>query len=152
MANKREIKMDGLAEIISALESMGVDVYSEKLQNIIKREAQVIVDTAKNLAPKDTGNMADSIGFITKMDKQNRQRVLIGLSSNYYNHYLGVMHEYGTAPRIQKNGRYTGQLTEAKPFMRPALDMNKSKVVNGIIKGVDGLLRDLAKKNNLIYK
>jgi hypothetical protein len=95
--------------------------------------------------------MAESIMFITKLDKQNREKVLIGLNSNYYNHYLGVMWEYGTAPRIQSNGRYTGSLAP-RPFMRPALDQNKNKVTEGIIKGVDKILRDLAKKNNLIYK
>jgi len=36
--------------------------------------------------------------------------------------------------------------------MRPALDQNKNKVTEGIIKGVDKILADLAKKNNLIYK
>jgi len=145
--------MDGLAEIISALESMGADVRSEKLQKMIKRETQCIIDTAKSLAPVDSGNMRDSIGFITRMDKQNRERVLIGLDSSYYDHYLGVMFEYGTAPRIQKlTGRYTGVIGTGKAFMRPALDQNKNKVIDGIIKGVDGILRDLAKKNNLIYK
>ncbi len=38
MANKRETKMDGLAEVIAALEKMGVDVKSEKLQNMIKKD------------------------------------------------------------------------------------------------------------------
>ena len=151
MASKRENKMDGLAEVISALEAIGVDVKSKKLQDIIKKESQCIIDTAQNLAPKDTGNMAKSIMFITKLDKQNREKVLIGLNRNYYNHFLGVMWEYGTAPRIQSNGRYTGSLAP-RPFMRPALDQNKNKVTEGIIKGVDSMLRDLAKKNNLIYK
>jgi HK97 gp10 family phage protein len=153
MANKRETKMDGLAEVIAALEKMGVDVKSEKLQNMIKKESQCIIDTAKSLAPVKTGNMRDSIGFITKMDKDNRERVLIGLSNNYYNHYLGVMFEYGTAERFQTNGRHTGVISKsAHPFMRPALDQNKNKVTEGIIKGVDKILADLAKKNNLIYK
>jgi HK97 gp10 family phage protein len=151
MANLRETKMNGLAEVIKALENMGVDVYSDKMQEMIKKESQCIIDTAKSLAPKDTGNMADSIKFITKLDKQNKNKVLIGLDRNYYDHYLGVMFEYGTAPRIQNNGRYTGSITP-KPFIRPAVDMNQSKVIDGVIKGVDEILRDLAKKNNLIYK
>jgi HK97 gp10 family phage protein len=151
MANKRETKMDGLAEILSALEKMGVDVKSEKLQNMIKKESQCIIDTAKSLAPADTGNMRNSIGFITKMDKDNRERVLIGLNGNYYNHYLGIMFEYGTNPRIQENGRYTGSLA-ARPFIRPAVDQNRTRVTEGIMKGVDQIIADLAKKNNLIYK
>ncbi len=40
MANKRETKMDGLAEVIAALEKMGVDVKSKELQDLIKKESQ----------------------------------------------------------------------------------------------------------------
>jgi hypothetical protein len=36
--------------------------------------------------------------------------------------------------------------------MRPALDQNANAVTEEILKGVDGILADLAKKNNLIYK
>ena len=152
MANKRENKMDGMPEIIEALKRMGVDLETEELQKMLKREAQPIIDTARRLAPSDTGNLRQSIQFITRMDKQNRTKVLIGPHGDWYNHYLGVMFEYGTVERIQqKTGRYTG-IIEARPFMRPALDQNAGKVTDGIINGVDKILSKLAKKNNLIYK
>ena len=152
MANKRENKMDGMPEIIEALKNMGVNLESKEMQDMLKREAQPIIDTARNLAPSDTGNLRQSIQFITRMDKQNRTRVLIGPHGDWYNHYLGVMFEYGTVGRIQeKTGRYTG-IIEARPFMRPALDQNAGRVIEGIINGVDKILAKLAKKNNLIYK
>jgi hypothetical protein len=63
------------------------------------------------------------------------------------------MFEYGTAPRIQeKTGRYTGELGTQRAFMRPAMDQNRNRVIEGIKKGVDQIIADLAKKNNLIYK
>ena len=152
MANKRENKMNGMPEIIEALKNMGVNLETKEMQDMLKREAQPIIDTARNLAPSDTGNLRQSIQFITRMDKQNRTKVLIGPNGNFYNHYLGVMFEYGTVARIQQNtGRYTG-IIEARPFMRPALDQNAGKVTDGIIRGVDKILAKLAKKNNLIYK
>ena len=152
MANKRENKMDGMPEIVEALKRMGVDLESKEMQDMLKREAQPIIDTARRLAPSDTGNLRQSIQFITRMDKQNRTKVLIGPHSDWYNHYLGVMFEYGTVARIQgKTGRYTG-IIEPRPFMRPALDQNAGKVTDGIINGVDKILAKLAKKNNLIYK
>jgi HK97 gp10 family phage protein len=152
MANKRESKMDGMPEIIEALKNMGVSLETKEMQDMLKREAQPIIETARRLAPNDTGNLRQSIQFITRMDKQNRTKVLIGPHGNWYNHYLGVMFEYGTVSRIQeKTGRYTGMI-EARPFMRPALDQNAGKVTDGIINGVDKILAKLAKKNNLIYK
>ena len=153
MANKRENKMDGMPEIIEALKRMGVDLETEELQKMLKREAQPIIDTARRLAPSDTGNLRQSIQFITRMDKQNRTKVLIGPHGDWYNHYLGVMFEYGTVERIQETtGRHTGRIKDGRPFMRPALDQNAGKVTDGIINGVDKILSKLAKKNNLIYK
>ena len=131
---------------------MGVEIDSPDLQRMLKAQALPIIQTAQNLAPKESGDLAKSIGFITGKDKDNKTKVLIGLRKEYYNNYLGVMFEYGTVARIQQNtGRYTG-IIEARPFMRPALDQNAGKVTEGIIRGVDKILAKLAKKNNLIYK
>jgi len=131
---------------------MGVEIDSPELQRMLKAKALPIIQTAQSLAPKETGDLAKSIGFITGKDKDNKTKVLIGLRKEYYNNYLGPMFEYGTVSRIQeKTGRYTG-IIEARPFMRPALDQNAGKVTDGIINGVDKILAKLAKKNNLIYK
>ena len=144
--------IQNIAEVTNALKAMGVEIDSPDLQRMLKAQALPIIQTAQNLAPKESGDLAKSIGFITGKDKDNKTKVLIGLRKEYYNNYLGVMFEYGTVARIQQNtGRYTG-IIEARPFMRPALDQNAGKVTDGIINGVDKILSKLAKKNNLIYK
>ena len=144
--------IQNIAEVTNALKAMGVEIDSPDLQRMLKAQALPIIQTAQNLAPKESGDLAKSIGFITGKDKDNKTKVLIGLRKEYYNNYLGVMFEYGTVARIQQNtGRYTG-IIEARPFMRPALDQNSGKVTDGIINGVDKILAKLAKKNNLIYK
>ena len=144
--------IQNIAEVTNALKAMGVEIDSPDLQRMLKAQALPIIQSAKNLAPKESGDLAKSIGFITGKDKDNKTKVLIGLRKEYYNNYLGVMFEYGTVARIQQNtGRYTG-IIEARPFMRPALDQNAGKVTDGIINGVDKILAKLAKKNNLIYK
>lgn len=148
MADKN---LTGMADVINALQAMGANIKTPKLQKVIRQSSQRIVNTAKSLAPVDTGDLRDSIGFITSKDNTNLDKALIGLRREYHNAYLGVMVEYGTAPRFQENGRYTGQIP-ARPFMRPALDQNANAVTDEILKGVDGILADLAKKNNLIYK
>ena len=145
-------KVENIAEVINSLKAMGVELDSPDLQRMLKAQALPIINSAKNLAPKDSGDLAKSIGFITGKDKDNKTKVLIGLRKEYYNNYLGVMFEYGTVARIQQDtGRYTG-IIEARPFMRPALDQNAGRVTDGIINGVDKILAKLAKKNNLIYK
>ena len=144
--------IQNIAEVTNALKAMGVEIDSPDLQRMLKAQALPIIQTAQNLAPKESGDLSKSIGFITGKDKDNKTKVLIGLRKEYYNNYLGVMFEYGTVARIQQStGRYTG-IIEARPFMRPALDQNAGKVTDGIINGVDKILSKLAKKNNLIYK
>jgi HK97 gp10 family phage protein len=147
-----ETNLTGMAEVIKSLEAMGANIKTPKLQDVIQKSSQRIINTAKSLAPVESGDLRDSIGFITSKDSSNLDKALIGLRREYNHAYLGVMFEYGVAPRFQTNGRYTGVFKDPKPFMRPALDQNASAVTDGIIKGVDEILRDLAKKNNLIYK
>lgn len=145
-------KVENIAEVIDALKAMGVEIDNPEFQRMLKAQALPIIQSARNLAPKYSGDLAASIGFITGKDKDNKTKVLIGLRKEYHNNYLGPMFEFGTVARIQgETGRYTG-IIEPRPFMRPALDMNAGKVTDGIINGVDKILAKLAKKNNLIYK
>lgn len=145
-------QVENIAEVIDSLKAMGVEIDNPEFQRMLKAQALVIIQSAKNLAPKDSGDLSASIGFITGKDKDNKTKVLIGLRKEYHNNYLGPMFEFGTVARIQeKTGRYTG-IIEPRPFMRPALDQNAGKVTDGIINGVDKILAKLAKKNNLIYK
>lgn len=141
-------KVTGIEDTIKALRAVGASIEGKELQNVMRNEGRKVIATAKALAPVDSGDLRDSIGFITSKDDKFKSTVLIGTRRNYYNHYLGVMYEFGTAPRIQKNGRYTGSI-EPRPFMRPALDKNKESIVNGIFSGVSKIVTKLAKKYKL---
>lgn len=138
-------KVTGIPEVIKSLEAIGANIETEKLQNRIKRESQVVIDTAKAHVPVDTGNLRDSIGFITDKDSKYRSRVLIGLRQEFYNYYLGLFFEFNTEPRISNNGAYRGVL-KPRPFMRPALDQNREKVTNGVMNAVLVTVREEAKK------
>lgn len=141
-------KVTGIEDTIKALKAVGASIEGKELQNVMRNEGRKVITTAKAMAPVDSGDLRDSIGFITSKDDKYKSTVLIGTRRNYYNHYLGVMYEFGTAPRIQKNGRYTGTI-EPRPFMRPALDKNKQSIVNGIFNGVSKIVTKLAKKYKL---
>lgn len=141
-------KVTGIGETIKALESVGANIEGKELQQVMREQGSKVIATAKALAPVDTGDLRDSIGFITSKDDKFKNKVLIGTRKNYHNHYLGVMYEFGTAPRIQKNGRYTGSI-EPRPFMRPAMDKNKQSIVNGVYAGISKIVGKLAKKYKL---
>lgn len=139
----------GVGEVIKALEAIGEDIKSPELQGILRTEGQRVIDTAKALVPVDTGDLRDSIGYVTSKDGQNLDKVLIGPRKSFYNSYLAPMFEYGTEPRLIKSGAYRG-IIKPKPFLRPALDQNKNAVVNGVNNGISKLVTKLAKKNKLI--
>lgn len=142
-------KVEGVGEVIKALEAIGESIKTPELQTILRAEGQRVIETAKSLVPVETGDLRDSIGYITSKDGQNLDKVLIGARKNFYNSYLAPMIEHGTEPRIVKSGAYRGML-KPKPFLRPALDLNKNAVVNGVNSGISKLVTNLAKKNKLI--
>lgn len=142
-------KVEGVGEVIKALEAIGESIKTPELQTILRAEGQRVIETAKSLVPVETGDLRDSIGYITSKDGQNLDKVLIGARKNFYNSYLAPMIEHGTEPRIVKSGAYRGML-KPKPFLRPALDLNKNAVVNGVNNGISKLVTNLAKKNKLI--
>ncbi len=142
-------KVEGIGDVINALEAIGANIKGKELQQIMRNQGQKVINDARSLVPVNTGDLRDSIGFITGKDEKNQDKVLIGLRKQFYNHYLGVMYEYGTEPRIQdKTGRYTGVI-EPRPFMRPALDKNKQSIVTGVQQGITKLVLSLAKKYKL---
>lgn len=138
----------GVGEVIKALEAVGANIKSQELQQMLRGESQRIVDTAKSLVPVDTGDLRESIGFITNKDDANMDKVLIGVRKSYHNYYLAPMLEYGTEPRVTKSGAYRGVL-KPRPFMRPALDKNRDAVVNGVNRGVSKIVLKLAEKFKL---
>lgn len=138
-----------MGHVVAALEAVGSNLKTKELQDLLRVEAQRVIDTAKSLVPKDTGDLRESIGFITAKDGQHQDKVLIGARKNYYNFFLATIFEYGTEPRIVKSGAYRGYI-QPTPFLRPALDKNKNAVVNGVNRRISEYVFKLAKKNKLI--
>lgn len=138
-------KVNGITEVINSLQSVGAEIENDRLQERIRATSQIIIDTAKSKVPVDTGDLRDSIGFIKSKDSAHKSKVLIGLQKSYYNHYLGVMFEFGTEPRMVKSGAYRGIITP-RPFMRPAVDQNREKVINGVKNSLLTTIAEVAKK------
>ena len=65
-------QVENIAEVIDSLKAMGVEIDNPEFQRMLKAQALVIIQSAKNLAPKDSGDLSASIGFITGKDKDNK--------------------------------------------------------------------------------
>jgi HK97 gp10 family phage protein len=101
------------------------------VRNALKKAGQPIAERAKELAPFYPGpgrHLRDSIKVSTSLKASQRRgrisdrtsvTVYVGASAPHAH-----LVEFGTGPRTQKNGRFTGQMPP-NPFMRTAWDTLK---------------------------
>jgi len=88
-------QVQGLAETIDALQKIGVEIDTEKLRADIRELARPVIDTAKSLAPHDSGQLASSIGFISNSDAKYKYTVMIAPNLRSEHGYLALWYEFG---------------------------------------------------------
>lgn len=144
--------IQGLAQTIDALHKIGVEIDTEKLRADIRTIARPIIDTAKSLAPHDSGDLASSIGFISNSDDKYKYTVMIAPNLRSEHGYLALWYEFGgKAERFTKSGAHRGRIP-MHPFMRPAFDMHKNRIAESINENIRKRIIDLAKKHNIQTK
>jgi HK97 gp10 family phage protein len=137
-----KVKIEGAKDIEKALARLGND---KTTINVLRRSlyfhARIIRDAARRMAPVATGLLRRRIGISRRAVRRGLVRVQVK-SRAPHSHLV----EQGTAPRRQKNGRFTGQVT-ARPFMRPAWLSTKDTALDAIIKQVwDNIKKESSKR------
>lgn len=130
------IEFEGLEEVLNSIDSLA-DL--EELQSALGKACAVVEASAKQKAPKDTGALARSI---TSKIEDTEGIIFTPLE---YAPYV----EYGTGLFAEEGGRSTpwtykddkgewhrtsGQ--KPQPFMRPALEENREKIINILKEGI----------------
>ena len=136
--------MQTSGEVKAAIQSIGThsEIVNNNIPRVIARATKAVASEAIRRAPVGpTGNLKRGITYTLK---PNYGEVL---SKAPHSHYV----EFGTgAPkhamrmpdgRFAKGDIYNGKMT-AHPFMRPALESQRSKIETDIIKAVDGIDSD----------
>jgi HK97 gp10 family phage protein len=124
-----QIQITGQADIAKALDEISRASKGKIGLKAIITALTPIVDRAQELAPTDTGNLRDSIGFRTKAYRRGGHIFAVigprkgfrgpdGRLASKYAHLV----EYGHT----KKG---GGMVAAQPFMRPAFAENSGKAV-----------------------
>jgi len=147
---KGKTQIDGLAETIRALESMG-KLDLKPIKSNLRKEGQKIIDTAKSRCQNT--NVREAIGFITKNESRYPAGVLIGIqsfkgSSGLTNPAMASLMEFGSTPRYTKDFQWRGQVA-ARPFMRPAYDQHKNSIKKNVENHLIDLIQKEGKKLNL---
>jgi len=132
-------KIEGVDKVIKQLEAAKIKKKVKPIRQALKFAARPMRAEAALRAPKRTGDLAKSIGYINPRSR-SQLFIFVGPRRKKFSVYYGHLVEYGTAPRKYKKPQYrniggkwvrvrhTGS-APAQPFMRPAFESNK-EIIN----------------------
>lgn len=135
------IEFEGLDEILDSLDKLA---DTQKLNGTMEQVCALVERDAKQKAPKDTGALARSIQ--SKVENNNNSIQGVVFTPLEYAPYV----EFGTGLFAESGGRTdvpwayrddkTGELIftsgqKPQPYMRPAIDNNREKIVKMIKEG-----------------
>lgn len=129
-----DVEVKNLDEVLAAIEAMG---DTEDVRKALGKACAVVERAAKEKAPKDTGELRRSI--TSKVEKNGDKLEGVIFTPLEYAPYV----EYGTGLFAEKGGRknvpwcykddkgewHSTSGQHPQPFMRPALNENREKVL-----------------------
>lgn len=141
------LKIEGAEDLEKALRELGDSkAIKRAIKTALLEAAEPTARAARAAAPRLTGRMAEGVDVSTTLSRRQRAGkgghvaargrfdpfaafVYIGA------HPMGpaVLAEFGTQERHWKNGKSTGTMP-AKPFMRPAWEAGKFKILEDFSK------------------
>lgn len=132
-----KVKVEGLRELDKALSELPKATGRNVLRRAGRKALEPIVEDARGMAPSDTGRLREEMTVSTRLSKRQAalHRKMVKDSKASIEMFAGagysrVAHllEFGTAQRFHKSGKSTGAVSP-RPFMRPAWDAGKEKVL-----------------------
>lgn len=135
------IRLEGIDEVLESIENIG---DTEQFSGILGRACALVEGEAKKAAPKDTGALRRSI--TSKVENTGSEIQGVVFTPLEYAPYI----EYGTGLFAEEAGRtdvpwnyqddkgewHTTSGMRPQPFMRPALDENREKIIQMIKEGL----------------
>jgi len=118
MASSTEIGVTGLAELERQLLRLETEVAGKAVRGSLSFAARPMRDRARELAPRDTGNLSEQIQMRSELGGAQRRvaatvHVLVRQRRGFY----GALVEFGA------------RQMPAQPFMRPAFDATAPEAV-----------------------
>lgn len=146
------IELLGGVELAGWLIALG-DEVNDEIEAISIEAARPLVREIKANAPRESGDMADSIDIYKLKPRGNLTTVVaIGPAKDYY---YWLWNEMGAEPHTiphKKATTFIGALkrffkgdiqhpgVKAKPFIRPAYDRHEEKILSDITNGLNRLI------------
>lgn len=133
-----KVRLEGTAEIARKLKAMGAALQRETLVPIISEELEPMADQMRALAPRESGEMAESVTVSTELSPAQAAS----------NEPIADIEVYaGPGPLPQAIQEEFGNYRQGpRPFIRPSFDAHVNGAMRNVgERGVDAIL-DAAKK------
>ncbi len=125
------LEIKGNEEFAKTLLALAKALPNDKVEPVMMEGAKVIRDAVKAKAPLGpTGHLKKAVKAKQLKQISNYPRSAAAAVDRKVAPHAYII-EYGTKPRHQKSGRYTGS-GPARPFFRPAVDANREPVYQRI--------------------
>lgn len=135
-------RLEGTEPLQDQLEALGAEVAQKALAKVARAAFEVVLETARSLAPIESGELRDSIKISVVRPGGGDSVVVVGL-------------KIGQGPNPGDGGDPAARrwhfielgtaFMAAHPFLRPALDQNAARVVQlleeGLAAEIDRVLR-----------
>lgn len=132
------LKVEGLRELERALAELPRANSRSVSQRAMRAQLKPVAAMANAFWP---GSADDVFRVGTRLARGQQRgggragpseiRMYVGAPGGRFGTPEAHLIEFGTGPRFQKNGRYTGQVAPT-PMLQPAWDANKSGVLSGL--------------------
>jgi len=125
------VEIEGKKEFEATLRNLVNALPNEKVEPVMMEGAKTVAAAAKAKAPRGpTGNLKKAVKAKQLKQISNYPRSAAAVVDRKVAPHANII-EYGTKPRHQKSGRYTGS-GPARPFFRPAVDTNVGRIYTQI--------------------
>ncbi len=129
MAGNATIKVEGVKELVSALQALGKSVGKAALRRVGRKAMEPMAEAARAMAPVDDGYLRDSISIANSQIKSVREGGATMTASGFRSAAKdGVSIYMGTANRNGVPREFGSSRSPAQPFMRPAFDREGPRV------------------------
>jgi HK97 gp10 family phage protein len=127
--------MTGAKELSKLLKKLPVKVEKNFMRQAVRAGARVVVKDARKRVPKNTGNLAKSLGVVSRRAKNITMSVKARSGKKQKNDgFYGRFIEFGTRKMA------------ARPFLRPALESNVSNIIKAMADKLNQAIDKFVKK------
>jgi len=118
-----DVSVEGMDVLVKALNDFPARVQKNILTSAVRAGATLVAKEARLRAPKDSGQMAKSIGVVKRRSK-NKSEIHFAVTprKNRPHAFIAKFHEFGTSKM------------PAHPFMRPAAETKAEEVIESVKK------------------